>query len=152
DVREVNPAVRGDVLGALHCRSDAAVEPRRTPDALRAALLLDETYTWLAGRHVVAIDDGVVRDHVGRLHAGDVVFVCPGAVSGFEGGHPRGGPLPRGRLQRLETEPFHVPVTTSLADGDSLRYYPVFDVPARAELPPADPLVAEKRIQLLLQQ
>jgi glycine/D-amino acid oxidase-like deaminating enzyme len=52
----------------------------------------------------------------------------------------------------LETEPFPLPLTTSLADGDSLRYYPAFDVPARAELPPPRPLVAELGIQLLLQQ
>ena len=58
----------------------------------------------------------------------------------------------RVRLQMLETEPFPHSVTTSIADGDSLRYYPVFEVPASAELPPQPRLVADYRIQLLLQQ
>jgi glycine/D-amino acid oxidase-like deaminating enzyme len=52
----------------------------------------------------------------------------------------------------LETEPLDERVTTSLADGDSLRYYPVFQVPARAELPEPSPVVAEHAAQLLLQQ
>ena len=35
--RELNPALQGAFLGALHCASDAAVEPRRVPGALRDA-------------------------------------------------------------------------------------------------------------------
>jgi glycine/D-amino acid oxidase-like deaminating enzyme len=52
----------------------------------------------------------------------------------------------------LETEPAPFTVSTSIADGDSLRYYPVFDVPARAELPSRPRLVEELRVQLLLCQ
>ena len=52
----------------------------------------------------------------------------------------------------LETEPYDGEVTTSLADGDSLRYYPGFDVPARAALGPQDPVAAEWAAQLLLVQ
>jgi glycine/D-amino acid oxidase-like deaminating enzyme len=52
----------------------------------------------------------------------------------------------------LETEPLHATVTTSIADADSLRYYPAFDVPALADLAEPSALVAEHRIQLLLQQ
>src|ERR1700761_3231147 len=37
-VREVTPALRGDFLGGLWCRSDAIAEPRLALPALRAAL------------------------------------------------------------------------------------------------------------------
>jgi glycine/D-amino acid oxidase-like deaminating enzyme len=52
----------------------------------------------------------------------------------------------------LETDPFPRRVTTSIADGDSLRYYPVFEVPSRGGLAAQPELVAAFRIQLLLQQ
>src|ERR1700728_2841548 len=38
DVREVNPALRGEFLGGLWCRADAIVEPRAALPALRAWL------------------------------------------------------------------------------------------------------------------
>jgi glycine/D-amino acid oxidase-like deaminating enzyme len=52
----------------------------------------------------------------------------------------------------LETEPAPYVLTTSVADGDSLRYYPAFDVPALAGLRDPEPIVAEQHMQLLLQQ
>jgi FAD dependent oxidoreductase TIGR03364 len=152
EVRELNPAVRGDVLGGLHCAADAAVEPRQVPGAIRAALEREPGYSWLPGRHVVELEDGWVKDHRGERHAGDLVLVCPGAAHGLAGWQPDEAGLVRVRLQMLETEPFRHPLTTSVADGDSLRYYPVFDVPARAELPSQPELVADFRIQLLMQQ
>jgi len=152
DVRRVNPAVRGHVLGGLYCLADAAVEPQHVPGAIRASLEREPGYRWLPGRHVVELEDGRVRDHRGDRHGGDVVIACPGASYGFAGWQPDEAGLVRVRLQMLETEPFRHLLATSVADGDSLRYYPVFDVPARAELPPQPPLVAALRIQLLLQQ
>jgi FAD dependent oxidoreductase TIGR03364 len=151
-VSALNPAVQGDLLAGLHCRADAAVEPARVPNAVRAVLEREEGYTWLPGRHVVEVGDGSVRDHRGERHAGDIVLVCPGASIGLAGWQPEQAPLRRVRLQMLETEPFRHQLTTSIADGDSLRYYPAFDVPARDGLPEQPPLVAELRIQLLLQQ
>jgi FAD dependent oxidoreductase TIGR03364 len=152
EVRAVNPAVHGEILGGLHCAADAAVEPQRVPDAIRTALEGEVGYRWLPGRHVVEVEDGWVKDHRGERHAGDLVLVCPGAAHGFAGWQPDAAGLVRVRLQMLETEPFPHPVTTSIADGDSLRYYPVFEVPAFAELPRQPRLVADFRIQLLLQQ
>jgi glycine/D-amino acid oxidase-like deaminating enzyme len=122
------------------------------PGAIRAALEREDGYGWLPGRHVVELEDGWVKDHRGERHGGDLVLACPGAAHGLAGWKPDEAGLVRVRLQMLETEPFPHPVTTSIADGDSLRYYPVFDVPARAELTPQPELVAEFRIQLLLQQ
>ena len=153
EVRAVNPAIRGDVLGGLYCRADAAVEPRRVPGAIRAALDRNPDYQWLAGRHIVEVGDEMVRDHLGERHEGDFVFICPGAAHhGFAGWDPEHARLRRVRLQMMETEPFPDDVTTSIADGDSLRYYPAFDVPALAGLPAPAPIVAEQGMQLLLQQ
>jgi FAD dependent oxidoreductase TIGR03364 len=153
-VREVNPAIGGAVVAGLHCSLDAAVEPRRVPDALRTALERDsQRFTYVAGRHVVEIGNGWVRDHRGDLYAGDLVIACVGAAHrGLGGWFPEPGALRRVRLQMLETEPAPYEVLTSVADGDSLRYYPVFDVPALRDLPDPDPLVDEHKIQLLMQQ
>ncbi len=52
----------------------------------------------------------------------------------------------------LQTGPFAGRLTTSLADGDSLRYYPAYDLPARRGLPPQQPVAAETAAQLLLVQ
>jgi FAD dependent oxidoreductase TIGR03364 len=152
-VRAVNPAVRGELLAGLLCEADAAVEPRRVPEALRATLLEETGYRWLPGRHVVDVSDRVVRDHLGKRHEGDVILVCPGANHrSLAGWDAEFAPLRRVRLQMLETEPFPTPVTTSIADGDSLRYYPAFAVPALTRLHEPPAIVAEHRIQLLLQQ
>jgi glycine/D-amino acid oxidase-like deaminating enzyme len=52
----------------------------------------------------------------------------------------------------LQTEPFGRPLTTAVADGDSLRYYPAFDLPGRALLAPQSPVAAASAAQLLLVQ
>ena len=152
-VRALNPAVGGHVLAGLHCGLDAAVEPRRVPAALLASMRDDPRFRSVTGRHVVEIGDGWARDHHGEVYEGDVVLGCVGAADrGLAGWAPDRSTLRRVRLQMLETEPAGFRVTTSVADGDSLRYYPVFDVPALADLPAPSELVAEHRIQLLMQQ
>ena len=52
----------------------------------------------------------------------------------------------------LQTEPFAGQLTTSLADGDSLRYYPAYDLPGLAALPAQAPAAAAAAAQLLLVQ
>jgi FAD dependent oxidoreductase TIGR03364 len=152
-VRQLDPAVGGELLGALHCRLDAAVEPRQVPAALVAAMAANSRFRFAPGRHVVEIGDGWARDHTGICHEGDLVIACVGAAHrSVPGWTPDASALRRVRLQMLETEPAGFAIATSIADGDSLRYYPVFDLPARAGLPPAPPLVAEHAMQLLLQQ
>ncbi len=151
-VRTLNPAVRGELIAGLHCAADAAVEPRRVPGAIRALLERSSEYRWLPGCHVVEAGDGFVRDSRNVRHDGELVILAPGAGHGLVGWRPDEAPLRRVRLQMLETEPFPHELTTSIADGDSLRYYPVFDVAALRALPDPSPLVAENGIQLLLQQ
>ena len=166
EVRSVNPALRGGVLGGLYCRADAIVEPRVTLPALRASLV-GPSYTWLPGLEAVEVAANGVRDQHGGWHRGDLVVLCTGAnLTGLAGPHltasralaadgepgtePAG--LRRVRLQMLQTLPFDAKLTTSVADGDSLRYYPAYDVPARSALPPQTAVAAASRAQLLLVQ
>jgi FAD dependent oxidoreductase TIGR03364 len=167
EARSANPALRGEFLGGLHCRADAIVEPRVALPALRASLA-GSSYEWLPGLEAVEVAANGVRDQQGRWHRGDLVVLCTGAnFTGVAGPHlaasgalasssaaddaePRG--LRRVRLQMLQTLPFDGTLTTSLADGDSLRYYPAYDVPSRAALPPQPPVAAASRSQLLLVQ
>ena len=148
--RRLNPALAGDVLAALHCSEDAVVEPRHALPALREHLA-GEGYSWHPGCTVVEVGTGWVRDDRGVTHAGDQVLLCPGAaVSGAVAEVVAPLPLRSVRLHMMETRPFAGDLATSLANGDSLRYYPAFDVPARAELPPPDPVVERYAIQLLV--
>jgi glycine/D-amino acid oxidase-like deaminating enzyme len=52
----------------------------------------------------------------------------------------------------LQTAPLREKLTTSVADGDSLRYYPAYDLPGRDRLPPQEPAGAAAAAQLLLVQ
>jgi FAD dependent oxidoreductase TIGR03364 len=164
-VREVNPALRGDFLGGLLCRADGIAEPRLALPALRAWLGRDPGYEWLPGREAVAIEPHGVRDHTGAWHRGDLVVVCTGAnYTGLLGPHlhatgalasqsPDGAGLRRVRLQMLQTAPFDGTLTTAVADGDSLRYYPAYShLPARDSLGPQPPVAVANRAQLLMVQ
>jgi FAD dependent oxidoreductase TIGR03364 len=153
-VRAVNPALRGSFLGGLYCRADGIVEPRAAQPALRASLA-GPGYTWLPGAEAVEVAAHGVRDQFGTWHRGDLVILCTGAnFTGVVGPHLAATPhsLRRVRLQMLQTAPFPGRLATSVADGDSLRYYPAYDVPARALLGPQAPAAAAARAQLLLVQ
>jgi FAD dependent oxidoreductase TIGR03364 len=138
-VRAVNPALRGEFTGGLLCRADAAVEPRRVPLALRDHLLDgapgQPPYEWLPGREAVGLAPHAVRDHTGAWHRADLVVLCPGAAhTGIAAPHLAAFPDPpvrRVRLQMMQTVPLDAELTTSIADGDSLRYYPAYDLPGR---------------------
>jgi FAD dependent oxidoreductase TIGR03364 len=158
---EVNPALRGEFAGALLCRRDAIVEPRKVPAALRDYLLASQSragpgYDWQPGREAIEVAPHAVRDHTGTWHRGDLVVLCTGAAhTGIVGAHLAGyqqSPVRRVRLQMLQTEPFGGRLTTSVADGDSLRYYPAFDLPGRARLGPQAPVAAAAAAQLLMVQ
>jgi FAD dependent oxidoreductase TIGR03364 len=154
--RAVNPALRGEFAGALLCTRDAIVEPRAVPSALRAHLLASGGYRWLPGREAVVAEPHAVRDHTGEWHRGDLVVICSGAAyTGIAGPHLAACPVPplrRVRLQMMQTRPFAARLTTAIADGDSMRYYPAFDLPGRRLLGPQTPAAARTRAQLLLVQ
>lgn len=152
EARRCNPVLRGEFLAALHCRLDAVVESAATLGALRTALTGDR-YHWLPGQVAVTIDDGRVVDHTGAMHKGDHVIVCPGASpEGPVAALLNEAPLQRVRLQMMQTRPLSSPCPTALADGSSLRYYPAFDVPARADLPRLDDVATRHHLQLLIAQ
>jgi FAD dependent oxidoreductase TIGR03364 len=155
--RALNPALAGPLSGALLCRRDAIVEPRLVPAAFRDYLAdQGRGYAWLPGREAVEVAPHAVRDHTGEWHRGDLVVLCTGAAyTGVAGPHLAGlqvPPVRRVRLQMMQTEPFAGRVTTAVADGDSLRYYPAFDLPGRARLGPQAPVAAASAAQLLLVQ
>jgi FAD dependent oxidoreductase TIGR03364 len=153
EVLAVNPVVRGELLGALYCTRDAIVEPRRVLPALREAMTVAGRYRFAGGRTATVVEPGGVEDHTGARWAADLVVVCPGAAhAGVAARWLADAPLRRCRLQMLQTEPLDERLTTALADGDSLRYYPAFAVPEAAALPAQDALGTAWRSQLLVAQ
>ncbi|AQW54856.1 TIGR03364 family FAD-dependent oxidoreductase [Streptomyces violaceusniger] len=158
EARALNPALRGEFDAALYCERDAAVEPRTAQLALRAELLNSPRYTFLPGREVrEVIGERAVRDDHGEVHTGDAVVLCTGAWLGGLVRELAGPDLPvrRVRLQMMQTGPLGEPLTTSVADADSFRYYPAYASPALEELnarqPQAD-TAGEHRMQLLMVQ
>ncbi|MER7976090.1 MULTISPECIES: TIGR03364 family FAD-dependent oxidoreductase [unclassified Streptomyces] len=158
EARAVNPALRGTFEAALSCERDAAVEPRTAQVALRAELLKSPDYTFLPGREVrEVIGENAVRDDHGDVHTGDAVVLCTGAWLGGLVRELAGPELPvrRVRLQMMQTDPLGEPLTTSVADADSFRYYPAYRsdaLDALNEGQPQTPTAAEHRMQLLMVQ
>jgi FAD dependent oxidoreductase TIGR03364 len=160
-VRAANPAVRGDLLGGLLCRRDAIVEPGLVLGALRVTLEATGRYSWLPRRQVVDVEtspDGTAAavDHLGGRHRASVVILCIGdrlsGLGGRVGATLAAAPLRRCRLQMLQTAPAAERLSTAVADGDSMRYYPAFDLPGRASLPEPTPSTAGWGMQLLIAQ
>jgi FAD dependent oxidoreductase TIGR03364 len=156
-VREVNPALRGDLLGALWCRRDAQVEPRVAQAVLQAELARSDRYTLLTGREVRDLPaPGTVRDDHGDLHHGDQVVLCTGAwLGGLVRELVPDPPVRRVRLQMMQTAPLGETLTTSVADADSFRYYPAYRGPALDALgaeQPQPPTARDHAMQLLMVQ
>ncbi|MEV0179550.1 TIGR03364 family FAD-dependent oxidoreductase [Streptomyces sp. NPDC050625] len=158
EARALNRALRGDFTAALYCERDAAVEPRTAQRALRAELSKSPNYTFLPGREVrEVVGTGAVRDDHGDVHHADVVVLCTGAWLGGLVRELAGPDLPvrRVRLQMMQTDPLGEPLTTSVADADSFRYYPAYASPALDELDARQPqarTAAEHGMQLLMVQ
>ncbi|MEU8968642.1 TIGR03364 family FAD-dependent oxidoreductase [Streptomyces monashensis] len=158
EARALNPALRGEFTAALYCERDAAVEPRTAQLALREELLKSPDYTFLPGREVRdVVGPGAVRDDHGDVHHADAVVLCTGAWLGGLVRELAGPELPvrRVRLQMMQTDPLGEPLTTSVADADSFRYYPAYGSPALDALnagQPQAPTAAEHRMQLLMVQ
>jgi len=152
-VGERNPALRGEYIAGLHCALDAAVESRVALGALREWLEASGRYDYRPHREMTGLDDHEVTDHRGEVHGGDQVFVCVGASStGFVGELLENEALRKVRLNMAETAPLGRELATSIANGDSLRYYPAFRVDAEELLAPQDDLARRYGIQLLCQQ
>lgn len=157
EARQINPALRGKFEAALHCSKDAAVEPAHLLHNIRHHLLAHDRYTWVPSTEIVDVTDGVngpvAFSADGGMFHGDLVLVCPGADhTRLFAGQLAAAPIRRVRLQMMSTVPLGEDLTTSVGDGDSMRYYPAYDVPALRELPPQDPIAAGAKMQLLMVQ
>jgi FAD dependent oxidoreductase TIGR03364 len=161
-VRDINPAIKGDLIGGLWCRADAVVEPGSVLGAVRATLEATGRYQWLPGRQALDVQtDGhggtvSVVDHTGHRHQGSLALLCIGdrlsGVGGRVGAALADAPLRRCRLQMMQTAPTTERIATAIADADSMRYYPAFDLPGRASLPAPSPETTRWGLQLLLVQ
>ncbi|MFE3290927.1 TIGR03364 family FAD-dependent oxidoreductase [Rhodococcus sp. NPDC059234] len=159
-VLAVNPALRGKYLAGLHCSRDGAVESRIALPAIRRHLAAGGRYTFHAPaevREVTSTDTGVhLRDDHGRTFDADLAIVCPGATLGGLARDLAGElPLRRVRLQMMQTAPLGEALTTAIADGDSLRYYPGFAgtaLDALTAAQPQAPTAEAHRMQLLCVQ
>jgi FAD dependent oxidoreductase TIGR03364 len=155
EVRACNPAVRGDIEGALYCAQDAVVEPRLALGALRAYLTAraPDRYRFHARCRIVAAEARALVDTAGTRWEADLAVVATGAsYDQLPGTAPQGSRLRRVRLQMFETAPFAPRLTTSLADADTLRYYPAYEVAPLTRLGKQDALAAAHHLQLLLVQ
>ncbi|QUH05033.1 TIGR03364 family FAD-dependent oxidoreductase [Saccharopolyspora erythraea] len=156
EARALNPVLRGDFRAALWCERDGAVESRVALPALRAHLEATGRYTWLPGREVRDAGEGWVRDDTAQRHEADAVVLCTGAALGGLVRELRPElPVRRVRLQMMQTDPLGEELATSIADGDSLRYYPAYRGAALDELnraEPQPPVAAENGMQLLMVQ
>lgn len=156
DVVARNPALQGDIAGALHCEEDAVVEPRHTLGAMRAYLSARGSYAFHPGRRVVRIDGHALVDATGHRWEADLVIVATGSAfdqtEGIEGSERLAARLRRVRLQMMETQPFAGVLTTSVADADTLRYYPAYDVVPLDALGSQNAVSAAHHLQLLMVQ
>ncbi len=148
-----NPSVAGDIAGALWCRDDAKVEPRLALGALREHLGSRYVYTFHPRCRVTGIEPGAVIDASARRWEGDIVVVAPGATfDHFDGTEGIATKVRRVRLQMMETAAWDRRLSTSVADIDTMRYYPAYSMIDPALLGPRDPLAQKHHLQLLVVQ
>ncbi len=155
DARARNPAVRGDIEGALHCREDAVVEPRLALGALRdhMATTYGPRYRFHPGHRVAAVERHALIDASGARWEGDLIVLATGAAyDHLPGTAALASRLRRVRLQMVQTAPFACSLTTSLADADTLRYYPAYESAPLAQLAEQTPMAAAHHLQLLVVQ
>ena len=81
-VHACNPAVQGDVEGALHCTEDAVVEPRQALAALRAHITAvhGDRYRFHPGCRVARTEPRALIDTTGTRWEGDLGVLATGAA------------------------------------------------------------------------
>jgi len=153
----LEPTLQGKYLGGLLCTQDAAVEPSMLLGGLRNFLAKHPRYTWLPNFEVVDFyhdeTGNHVTDIVGNKVSGDLMVICPGAAhKGFLTEFFEGAALRKVHLQMGATAPTRQPIKHSIADGDSMRYYPAFKDLSLHTLAPQPEIAAVNKMQLLMVQ
>lgn len=156
EAREINPALKGKIAGGLFCGQDAVVEPESVLTELRQIMSKDANFKFLPETEIVDLIEAVgviATDRFGsEIHA-DYAFVVPGSDhSTLFPDVLSAAPLRKVFLQMARLEAPGVEITTSIANADSLRYYPGYQGKALEKLAPARPIVQELTMQLLMQQ
>lgn len=157
ETQKINPALRGNFLASLWCPLDGAVEPDSVLTSLRNGLSKNPQYIWRSSVDIIDIKSSGDRVTAvaksGEVFEGDFLIHCPGADhSSLFKEQFDSAPIRKVYLQMMSTEPFDEVITTSIADGDSMRYYPGYDVPSLKHLPAQHPVAKENHMQLLLVQ
>lgn len=157
EVKKIEPSLQGKYLGALLCTKDAAVEPHSLLVGLRAHLSTFSQYQWKPNFEVKNLltqgETHKIESRNGEIISGDYLAICAGAEhSGFVSEFLGEAPLRRVYLQMAETAVMPYQLKHSIADGDSLRYYPAFKDLGLEDLAPQTAIAERYRMQLLLVQ
>jgi FAD dependent oxidoreductase TIGR03364 len=156
-VREANPGIQGDITGGLYCSQDAVVEPELVLSELRAICEEFEGFSYKPGQEILSVDEvggsAIAASRFGERFEADYCIVVPGADhSTLFPEVLKAAPLRKVFLQMARLETPGVTLTTSIANSDSLRFYPGYQGPPLEDMPPVNPIVTEMTMQLLLQQ
>lgn len=157
ETEALEPVLAGDFVGSLRCTQDAAAEPKYLLSALREYLRTNDNYQWVPNFEVSDFTHNEAGNHVtdvkGITLSGDLVVFCPGAFhKGFLATYFVDAPVRRVRLQMASTVRLPEKLGHSVADADSLRYYPAFKDLSLNKLPPQSQIAAENFMQLLMVQ
>lgn len=153
----LEPQLVGKYVGALQCTTDAAVEPQLLLGGLRKYLESFPDYTWVPEFEAIDFYHDETGNHVtditGRKFSGDYIAICVGAAhKGFIEEFLEQAPLRKVRLQMAATAPLGAHLGHSIADADSLRYYPAFKELSLDRLGAQSETAAHYKMQLLLVQ
>ena len=157
EVQRIEPSLQGKFIGALLCAKDAAVEPPLLLSGLRAYLEAAPGYQWIPNYEVIEYSQSesghCISDSSGQKLSGDFLAICAGAAhAGFLSEFMEKAPLRKVHLQMAATTPMPFSLKHSIADGDSLRYYPAFKNLGLHELAPQPEVADRFKMQLLLVQ
>ena len=157
ETQKLNPALRGNYIASLWCPLDGTVEPDSVLTSLRNHLQTNSRYIWRNSVDIIDIKSAGDRVTAvaksGEIFEGDLLIHCPGADhSSIFKEQFDSAPIRKVYLQMMSTAPFSEEITTSIADGDSMRYYPGYDVPSLSSLPAQHPIAERNHMQLLLVQ
>ncbi len=155
EIQDYEPSLQGKFAGGLRCSNDAIVEPNLLFPGLRNYMQSFDNYQFVTEEEIIDFDYGSSSVHVyaanGAEYSADYAIFCPGAsISGFLLDFIEDEPIRNVRLQMAATSPMSIDLRHSIADADSLRYYPAFSELDLAGLGEQSEIAAAYRMQLLL--